>query len=172
MAEVIKYGMYGNAPLFSELLDRDAKDFVEDVIETCVSMKRDIVARDEFDRGERMLLNFGHTFGHAAENCSGFTLLHGYGVAMGMAVMTRAACRLGYCDGMTVELLEKMLDRYGLPKTIPYTVGELTEAAFSDKKMAGNEINLVVPVKIGKCVIEKVPASAIPDWLEAGGVKC
>ncbi len=172
MAEVIKYGMYGNAPFFSELLDRDAKEFVDDVIGTCVSMKRDIVTRDEFDRGERMLLNFGHTFGHAAEKCSGFKLLHGEGVAMGMAVMTRAARRFGYCDDMTVELLEKILDKYGLPKEMPYTVGELTEAALSDKKMMGSEINLVVPEKIGKCVIEKVPASVISDWLEAGGVKC
>lgn len=171
MAEVIKYGMLGNARFFSELLEKDAKAMIGHIIEVCVTMKRDIVQRDEFDKGERMLLNFGHTFGHAAEKCSGFSMLHGEGVAMGMATITKAACKLGFCDETTVEFMDKILDKYGLPKTIPYGVDELLDAALADKKIAGSEINLIVPVKVGRCEIEKVPSTALSDWLKAGGVK-
>ena len=90
---------------------------------------------------------------------------------MGMSVITKAACKLGFCDEITVEFVDKILDKYGLPKEIPYGVNELLDAALADKKIAGSEINLIVPVKVGKCVIEKVPATALKDWLKAGGVK-
>ena len=133
-------------------------------------MKRDIVNRDEFDRGERMLLNFGHTFGHAAEKCSNFKLLHGQGVAMGMAVMARAAYTKGYCDASVPEKIVKILEKYGLPTEMPYSLEELSKATLADKKMAGKEINLIVPKEIGSCIIEKVPANEVRDWLQNGGI--
>ena len=90
-AEVIKYAVLGNAPFFDDLRAGSAHAQLEHIIETCVTMKRDIVAQDEFDRGQRQLLNLGHTFGHGIEACSGFAVSHGSAVAIGMAMMVRAA---------------------------------------------------------------------------------
>ena len=73
-----------------ELEETPVREQFERVISVCVGMKRDVVRDDEFDRGQRALLNLGHTVGHAVEACSGFTLLHGEGVAIGMAIITRA----------------------------------------------------------------------------------
>ena len=73
-AEVIKYAVLGNAPFFDELKNTPPHAQLEHIIETCVRMKRDIVAQDEFDRGQRQLLNLGHTFGHGIEACSGFSV--------------------------------------------------------------------------------------------------
>lgn len=84
-AEIIKYGVIGDEGFFESLGEEPISARYEAVVERCVSMKRDFVARDEFDRGDRRYLNFGHTIGHAAERCSGYTLPHGYAVAMGMA---------------------------------------------------------------------------------------
>ena len=84
-AEVLKYGVLGNAAFFEELCRRPIREQEEHVIETCVCMKRDIVHEDEYDRGQRQLLNLGHSFGHAVEACSDFSILHGQAVAIGMA---------------------------------------------------------------------------------------
>ena len=87
-AEIIKYGVIGDEGFFESLGEEPISARYEAVVECCVSMKRDFVARDEFDRGDRRYLNFGHTIGHAAERCSGYTLPHGYAVAMGMAAIS------------------------------------------------------------------------------------
>lgn len=84
-AEVIKYAVLRSAPFFDELRAQPVSAQVGHVIATCVGMKRDLVVADEFDRGSRQLLNLGHTFGHAVEACSGYTVPHGCGVAIGMA---------------------------------------------------------------------------------------
>ena len=78
-------------------------------------MKRDLVAADEFDRGSRQLLNLGHTFGHAVEACSGYTVPHGCGVAIGMAIIARAAARRGICTDETCAQILALLRQYGLP---------------------------------------------------------
>ncbi len=100
-AEVIKYAVLGNAPFFDDLRAGSAHAQLEHIIETCVTMKRDIVAQDEFDRGQRQLLNLGHTFGHGIEACSGFAVSHGSAVAIGMAMMVRAAAAFGLCTEKT-----------------------------------------------------------------------
>ena len=88
-AEIIKYSMLGNAAFFEELCKTPVREQYEHVIEVCVQMKRDIVGADEYDLGRRRTLNLGHTFGHAVEQCSDFSLLHGEAVAIGMATVTR-----------------------------------------------------------------------------------
>ncbi len=170
-AEVIKYGVIGNSQFFDEIFEKPISEQIEHVIEVCVGMKRDVVMRDEFDHGDRMFLNFGHTFGHAAEKCSDYNLLHGIGVAMGMAVISRSALKLGYCGPEVPETIEAILKKYDLPTEVPYSLKQMVDAAFSDKKLLGGNISLIVPEKIGKCIIETVPAAAISDWMQAGGVK-
>ena len=170
MAEVIKYGVIGDRALF-DCVKRDGLSApMGYVIKTCAAMKRDIVARDEFDRGERMQLNLGHTFGHAAEKCSGYSILHGQAVAMGLAAITRAAVKKGYCDEATLTDTLETLKICGLPTEIDYPLDDMAAAALSDKKATGKGVRLIVPEGIGKCAIVEVTADGVKDWMQAGGI--
>ena len=179
-AEVIKYGVLYDRDFFLKLkalaeTDRTgqslkqklAKD-LEEIIETCVSLKRDVVEQDEFDRGERKKLNLGHTFGHAIEHCSHYGQSHGSAVAAGMAIMARAAVRKGYMDEADARLLEETLQLYGLPVTTAYPAQQLAEAAMSDKKASQYAIDLVVPRNIGECELVRIETKDLQDWIEAG----
>ncbi len=168
-AEIIKYAMIGSPELFEELAQTPVRDRYEDVIAVCVAMKRDFVQADEYDTGARMLLNFGHSFGHAAEKCSGYTLPHGLAVAMGMAAMTRSAAKAGLCPPETAEALEGLLRAYRLPTELPYSAEALAEAARADKKAAGDRLRIVVPEAVGRCRIQSIPAGELLLWLKRGG---
>ena len=169
-AEVIKYAVLGNAPFFEELNRTPPRTQLEHIIETCVRMKRDIVAQDEFDRGQRQLLNLGHTFGHGIEACSGFAVSHGSAVAIGMAMIVRSAAQLGLCTAGTRDAVLALLRQYGLPTETAFTRDALTDAARSDKKIADGKLHLIVPERIGRCRIETIPAADIPAWLADGGI--
>ena len=170
-AEVIKYAVIGSEGFFEELDEKEIKEMYEHVISVCVSMKRDVVEKDEFDTGDRMLLNFGHTFGHAAEACSGYSILHGQAVAMGMAAMAKSACAYGICEEAAAERIVRLIREYGLPVQTPYSADEMMEAALSDKKMAGKNIRIVIPEKIGACRIETIPAGELIERMKAGGIE-
>ena len=168
-AEVIKYAVLGSEDFFGELEETPVTEQAEHVVSVCVRMKRDLVEKDEFDRGVRMLLNFGHTLGHAAELASDYTLLHGEAVAMGMAHITRAAEKRGIAVKGTSKRLEELLLRVGLPAEIPYPEDVIAESILSDKKRAGSTLRLIVPEKIGKCRILPVDTREIPGWIHDGG---
>ena len=170
-AEVIKYGLLGDAAFFAKLAERPIAEQLESVIQRCVEMKRDVVAQDEFDTAARQLLNLGHTFGHAIEAVSNYELPHGHCVAMGMAIITRAAAAMGLCSADDAAKVEALLAQYGLPTQSPYGVAALVRSAASDKKMAGSTITLAVPEGIGNTVLRKVPGDTLTDWLRAGGVE-
>lgn len=170
-AEVIKYGVLGSARLFNELEVLPVKEQPEHVIAECVRMKRDIVAEDEFDQGRRQLLNLGHSVGHAVETCSGYTVLHGQAVAIGLAVITRAAYERGLCFRNTLETVLEILKKYGLPTEPGYSRAELEEAMLADKKLSGGQLRLIIPREIGRCDILPVPVEDIGLWLKAGGLQ-
>ena len=170
-AEVIKYAVLGNAPFFDDLRAGSAHAQLEHIIETCVTMKRDIVAQDEFDRGQRQLLNLGHTFGHGIEACSGFAVSHGSAVAIGMAMMVRAAAAFGLCTEKTRDTVVDILRQYDLPVDCTFRAEDMLPTILHDKKAAGDTINLIVPTAVGQCRIVKTPASEIMDWLRAGGAR-
>lgn len=170
-AEVIKYGLLGNADFFRELLETPIRENLSHVIETCVSMKRDIVCADEFDHGRRQLLNLGHTFGHAVEACSDFSVSHGSAVAIGMAMITRAACEKGLCSEETADAVQKILTQYHLPSETDFSCNALFDALCSDKKISGSRIHLIVPTAVGRCEIVDADVSDVPSWLRAGGAR-
>ena len=170
MAEVVKYGYISNKDILTMVSRPDYKANIENIIYECVKIKRDVVAIDEHDTGLRMILNFGHTIGHAVELCSGFTLLHGECVAIGMAVITRAAVKKGFCAQETLDAVEKILKLYGLPDKTDYSADKLLDVALSDKKVANGNISLIVPEAVGKCSILPVPAEALREWMQAGGI--
>lgn len=170
-AEIIKYSMLGNAAFFEELYKTPVREQYEHVIEVCVQMKRDIVGADEYDLGRRRTLNLGHTFGHAVEQCSDFSLLHGEAVAIGMATVTRAAVKRGICGEETLARLLDILHRYGLPTETGYELGKLYEAELVDKKISGGKMHLIVPEKIGQVRMETIPVEALRDWMQDGGIR-
>lgn len=167
VAEAIKCGMIRNKELF-EKMSGDFKTDIEEVIAECISIKRDVVVNDELDTGERQLLNFGHTIGHAIEKCSDFKLTHGHAVAIGMVVISKAAERLGLCDDGISAAIEKTLKSCGLPASCNFSAEELYSVALSDKKRAGNSVTLVVPEKIGHCVLRKVTTEELLKYIEKG----
>ncbi|MCL2507641.1 MAG: 3-dehydroquinate synthase [Oscillospiraceae bacterium] len=167
IAESVKYGMIRDAELFSKLRDGTFLSNLEDGIAACVSIKNEIVGADELDRGQRQLLNFGHTAGHAIERASGYGISHGHAVAIGMAVISRAFERLGEAMGCSAPLLEA-LEGYGLPVTCGYDAAALAEHALRDKKRGGDEITLVVPKRVGECVLRRIPVSELKNIFELG----
>lgn len=168
-AEVIKYGMIASDQLLGRLRGPLVGEVLEAVIADCIAIKRDLVTRDEFDTGERQLLNFGHTVGHAIERCSNFGISHGSAVAIGMAVITRACVAEGRCERGCASLLLELLARFGLPDRCEYTSQELLEAARSDKKRSGERITLVLPERPGRCVLESCDYPTLLSMLEKGG---
>lgn len=161
-AEIIKYAILFDPELFS-ILEHDGLRFDrETVIAQCVEHKRNVVAGDEFDRGGRMLLNLGHTMGHAIEKCSNYEISHGKAVAIGMAMV----CRATKCPdtGRITALLEK----FGLPTATDLPTGQLWEAALSDKKRSGDVVNLIVPKSIGACGIVPTPVEDLKTFIEEG----
>ena len=170
-AEIIKYAMIGSEKLFRSIQEVPIAGQYEDVITECVSMKRDVVEQDEFDRGMRMLLNFGHTFGHAVEACSRYKVPHGKAVAIGMAVVTKAAVSMEICGEDTLTQLLSVLNKYKLPSDTDYSAKSLADAMLRDKKGQGDKLTVVVPQKTGVCVLKEIKKKDIMLWLNAGGIR-
>lgn len=167
-AEVIKYGVLYDDTLF-DLLAAKGLDFPrEDVIARCVELKRDVVAADEFDRGERQKLNLGHTIGHGVEAQSHFEISHGKAVAIGMAIVSRASAAQGICSSETNKKILSILKTFGLPTDTIYTSQQLYTSALSDKKRSGGTVNLIVPEAIGSCMIKPMAVSNLESFIEAG----
>ena len=164
-AEVIKYAVLGDADLFDTLQKGTFSQ--EEIIETCVRMKAEIVAEDEHDVGRRRLLNLGHTFGHAVEARSGYRLLHGEAVAIGTAMIVRAAVRMGKLDADSRDAIIELLDRFGLPTETEYRADELYELLLLDKKISSGKLALIVPLAIGWSEPMPVNPEQLRQWLEA-----
>lgn len=167
MAEVIKYGCIKDAEFFDSLCRGDALEHIEDVIETCVSIKRDVVSRDEREAGERMLLNFGHTFGHAIEKIYNFKgISHGMAVAVGMVLISAAGEKAGITQAGTTAKIADLCLKYGLPTTDRASVEQMVQAASGDKKTEGSGINLVLLNKIGDSFTKKYELSDLLDFIK------
>ena len=166
-AEVIKYGIINDKALF-EKLKSPIKEQIEDIIENCVRDKRDVVDADERDIGVRQLLNLGHTAAHSIEMLSNFEISHGSAVAMGIALIARAAAKLGYCPESDACEIVSMLKSYGLPTECPYGAEELTRIALIDKKRSGGKINLIVPFGIGNSKIHEINVTELEAFFAKG----
>ena len=166
-AEVIKYGIINDKELF-EKLKSPIKPQIEDIIANCVANKRDIVNLDERDNGVRRLLNLGHTVGHAIEICSEFEISHGSAVAIGTAIVARAAAKLSICDGSVPNEIEAMLKAYSLPTACSYSANELAKIAAGDKKRAGDVVSLIVPYAIGDSRVYDIKADELQTFIEKG----
>lgn len=167
-AEAIKTGVLCDESLFALFEDGALAAAPEEVIARCVAFKAGVVERDEKEQGERKLLNLGHTVGHAIEKCSDFTIPHGHAVAAGLAVIARAAEKLGWTDGPVAGRIAACLEKNRLPVRTGFEARTLALAALSDKKRAGNSITIVVPKAIGRCELKKIPVTELEAVIRAG----
>ena len=154
MAEVIKYGCIRDETLFERLAALKNRAGVESVIEeittACCDIKRQVVEQDELDTGLRMLLNFGHTFGHVYETAYHYeTWTHGEAVAAGMVAAARLGERLGYTEAGTAARIETVLHSCQLPTEIDAPRTAYVETMNLDKKSLGGDIRFIFLERIG-----------------------
>lgn len=167
MAEVIKYGCIMDKELFATLENENAMDIIEDIIYTCVSIKRDVVNADEREAGMRMLLNFGHTLGHSLEKIYNFSgLSHGQAVAIGMVMVTKATDKAGITPVGTADRIKKLCEKYNLPISDPASVKEIAEYCGSDKKSSGGSVSLVLLKEIGTSFTQKTKLDELEDFIK------
>jgi 3-dehydroquinate synthase len=175
LAEVVKYGIIGDARLFARLeaepdavLGLDPETLVP-MVAACARQKAAFVVADEHETtGERSKLNFGHTVGHAVETATGYgRVLHGEAVAIGMVAAARASRARGLCDAATVGRIRALLERLGLPVEVPADVaaGALADAMRRDKKSAGGRIRFVAVEDIGRVRLVELTVEEIVSQL-------
>lgn len=164
MAEVIKYGCIRDELLF-ETLERGTFD-LEWILERCIRIKTTVVQNDEFDIGERMLLNFGHTMGHAIEKVTGYkTLTHGEAVAVGMVYASVMGENSGITPAGTTDRIRSVLTRWKLPLLTDLAFDDLYTAMLSDKKKLSGKLYYVLLKKIGDAATYPMSAGVLKTQL-------
>jgi len=158
-AEIIKHACIKSAPMFSLLEKNKLSSFQKDLtsfaklVQSNALLKTRVVVDDEFEKGERKLLNFGHTLGHAIENL--YKIPHGHAVSIGMGVACKFSAKLtGFKDS---DRVVKVLKQYGLPPQFEFDKEEAFRILKNDKKKVSQSINYILLKKIGKAEI--VPLS-------------
>ena len=170
MAEVIKYGCIKDAAFLSWLEQRPSRreimEEIEHVLYTCCDMKRAVVIKDERDTGERMLLNFGHTLGHAYELAGHYEKwTHGQAVAAGMVKAAALGTALGITPAGVAERIAALLGCFGLPVAIPCAREDYTAAIGLDKKGAGGSISVILLEQAGKAIAYPMEKSRLLEEL-------
>lgn len=166
MAEVLKYAAISDISILD--LCKNARANADEIIRRCVEIKKDVVAKDERDNSIRQILNFGHTYGHAIEAISNFSITHGKGVAIGMCIMARACAKRGLCSEEAARELIAAIAAQGLPTSSPYAPDELFHTVLSDKKRAPDGLTLVLLTGRGECALKKVDLATAKQMLEEG----
>lgn len=177
-AEVLKYGLLGDAAFFKRLETGGLGGDLADAVARSIEMKAEIVAEDPRETGRRALLNLGHTFAHALEAEVGFdgSLRHGEAVAIGMAQAFRLSGRLGFCPDADVRRAATAIAAAGLPTTMaqvpraPFLAERLAAHMGRDKKAEGGELVLVLAHGVGDAFVARgIDRAAVRDFLVAEG---
>jgi shikimate kinase / 3-dehydroquinate synthase len=175
-AEVIKYAMLEGSLLRDEISGMKLFDVVSanvqqllalekrvllDIIARCVALKAQVVASDERDFGQhRILLNYGHTIGHALETSTDYAVPHGNAVAIGMTIEAAISVRLGVARPEVAIHQNELLTRFGLPTKLPaVSIKLLLERIRSDKKVFGDSPRWILPVEVGRAIVSSSVSS-------------
>lgn len=169
MAEVIKYGVILDENLFERIeaspSRKEIMNIIEDVIYRSCDLKRMVVEDDELDTGGRMVLNFGHTFGHAIEKKYNFCdYTHGEAVAAGMVMAAEYGESCGITPKGTANRIADLIEKFNLPKKVEIDKQSLLDAVKVDKKGEGNLVALIIPEKIGKVILKRTEKDGIWIW--------
>ncbi|KKO46399.1 3-dehydroquinate synthase [Arsukibacterium ikkense] len=176
MAEVIKYGLLGDAEFLHWLLQHSEQilaqqpDLLAQMIKHCCQMKADIVSRDETEQGERALLNLGHTFGHAIEAFMGYgNWLHGEAVAVGMVMAAELSAHRGWLNQQDVVTVKAALQCFRLPVTPPpeMTISDFLPYMKTDKKVKDGQMRFILLSKLGQAEVRSDVTEA--ELLQAFG---
>lgn len=154
MAEMVKYACVCDPELFADLGSGKALRELDNTICRCILHKKKYVEEDVFDKGPRMLLNFGHTFGHALEKLHDYSgITHGRAVAVGMYMAAAIGEGLGITEKGTAEKLGGLLEALELPVSDIYPIEKIIDATVLDKKSTGKNLNMVLLKDIGEAVL-------------------
>ena len=166
-AEIIKAAAIRDRSLFEYLENNVSKalnyqeEVLEKVIHDAVSIKAKVVQNDEKEKGERRILNFGHTFAHSIEK--NFGILHGEAVSIGMVLASKTSVKLDLLSQKEAERIERLLIAYQLPVKLNLDKSKVFDALLKDKKREGDFINLVLLQGLGNAVIQKVSIKHMED---------
>ncbi|MBN8838185.1 MAG: 3-dehydroquinate synthase [Sphingobacteriia bacterium] len=168
-AEIIKHACIKDAAMFKELQKHDVNFYTKRKKEACLLIQRNakiklkVVQNDEFEQGERKLLNFGHTLGHALENQ--YDLMHGQAVSIGMTYASHISHQL--LKFKQTETVVKILEQYGLPTYVQFDKQKVFDVLKMDKKRERTTINYILLEKIGKGVIKQIPLSELEQIIQS-----
>ncbi len=171
LGEAIKYGLIKDKGLFEKFESIESYEalfeHIEDIIYKCCSIKKHVVEHDEKDKRERMILNFGHTIGHAIEKLENYKgVSHGEAVAIGMYSIALRCEELNICKDGVANRIKSLLDKFNLPYSFQgKTRGDIIDAISVDKKTIGNFINLILIEDIGKVFIHKASHEELEKFI-------
>ena len=166
-AEIVKHACIKDENMFDLLEEKSLKDFqnskdaIGKLIERNVEIKYNVVANDEFETGERKLLNFGHTIGHAIENTA--KLPHGSAISIGMVAACIISEKINCFSHEGTEKVKQLLSSYHLPTAFDFDKEKTWDILLHDKKKSGSDMNFVVLDKIGKSSIKKIPLTDLHE---------
>lgn len=169
-AEIIKHACIKDASLFSLLeqsnIDtfRNSKEALAALIERNVAIKTDVVVHDEFEQGDRKLLNFGHTLGHAIENI--YLLLHGHAISIGMVAAAKISEEINNFPSADIERLKAVLQQYQLPVSFAFEPDKIWEILKMDKKRNSSDMNFVLLNTIGSSVVVPIPLVQLENLIK------
>lgn len=171
LAEVIKCAAFGDPDLFAALEDfsgdEDVLAHAAEISAACCRIKVKVVEEDERDVGARMVLNFGHTIGHAVERYYHYEkYTHGEGVAIGMVRLTRNTEKMGLTEPGTADRIRRLLQKYDIPTEDPISDEDVLAGITMDKKKRGNQITLVIVPAIGKRMLKKVDFADLRPYVK------
>ena len=167
MAEAIKYGCIKSEQLFCDLEKADDFSFIDNMIFSCLCIKKQVVENDFKEKGERALLNFGHTLGHAIEKLQNFCgLSHGCAVSVGMNYVVKGCEKNGMCKKGTSLRLENICKKYNLPTTVELDLEQICTASFNDKKRTKDKIKLITISKIGESQITEIECDKLYEFIK------
>lgn len=170
MGEVIKYGLIKDKELYEMLVKLEGYDdfmrHADEIIYRCCSIKRDVVEKDDRDMNLRMILNFGHTLGHAIEKVKNYEgITHGEAIAVGMYNITLASEKMGITSIGTSEKIKHILEKFQLPYLLDEDRGDIERAILMDKKNMNDKISLIFIPDIGESIIRKIPSGDVGKYL-------
>ena len=170
LAEIIKYGVISDSSLF-EYLEKNVekilqldKKCLEYIIKTSCSIKAEVVEKDELENHYRMILNFGHTLGHAIEALTHYSkFIHGEAVAIGMVYAAKLSQKLGKCQEGIPRRLDRLVRKFGLPADLPDLQAKaIIESLYHDKKTMNHKIKFILVKEIGIVeIVDDIPEEKI-----------
>jgi 3-dehydroquinate synthase len=174
VAETIKHGVIGDPLLFEQMennatMDKSPEAMGVSELVRAVNVKIQVVESDPFEKGQRAVLNLGHTLGHALEKLSDFKMRHGEGVAIGMVAASRISAEMGMLDFSVADRIESVLTNWGLPVTCPESDLEgIWKVMARDKKRRGKAISWILPRAIGNVEIRNdVPREIVDSVVQS-----